>query len=256
MEGKHAVISGGAKGIGESAVRIFVRDGYKVSIMDIDLEAGNALSDDLGKNAHFIKCDMGDESNIKSAFEEAKAHFGEIDVLVNNVGINVYGTILSTTSEEWDRTMNVNLKSYFLCSKEAIPSMQKQGAGVIINISSVQAFVSQGNVAAYTTAKTALLGFTRSIAVDYSPEIRSVVICPGTIDTPMLHKAINESPDPQAVLEECNNMHLLKRIGKPDEVGELIAFAASEKGGFMTGQAIRVDGGLGIEAAGSKKAEV
>jgi NAD(P)-dependent dehydrogenase (short-subunit alcohol dehydrogenase family) len=250
---KHVVITGGAKGIGESAVRIFIREDYRVTILDIDSKAGFKLSKALGDDVLFIKCDMANEEMIKKSFSKAIAHFGEISILVNNVGIVIYGTVTTTSSEDWDLTMNINLKSYFLCSKEAIPSMQKIGKGVIINVSSVQAYISQSNVATYTTGKTALLGLTRSIAVDYAPNIRCVAICPSTIDTPMLQNALKESPDPQAVLEECNNMHLLGRIGKADEVGELIVFAASDKGGFMTGQAIRVDGGLGIKVEGSKQ---
>lgn len=250
---KHAVITGGAKGIGESAVRIFIREDYRVTILDIDSVAGSKLSQALGEDVLFIKCDMANEEMIRDSFSKAIGHFGEISVLVNNVGIVIYGTVTTTTSEDWDLNMNINLKSYFLCSKEAIPSMQKIGKGVIINVSSAQAFISQSSVAAYTTGKTALLGLTRSIAVDYSPDIRCVAICPGTIDTPMLQSALKESPNPQAVLDECNEMHLLKRIGTADEVAELIVFAASDKGGFMTGQAIRVDGGIGIKVAGSKK---
>ncbi|MEO9476015.1 MAG: SDR family oxidoreductase [Cyclobacteriaceae bacterium] len=250
---KHAIITGGAKGIGESASRIFLREGFNVSILDIDEGAGTTLAVELGKSAHYIKCDMASEEQIQSAIASAIDHFGEADVLVNNVGINPYGTVLSTSSALWDTVMNVNLKSYFLSSKEVIPSMQKIGAGVIINVASVQAFISQSNVAAYTTAKTAILGLTRSIAVDFAPNIRCVAICPGTIETPMLYEALKESPNPDEVLQECHDMHLTKRIGKPDEVGELIYFAASEKGGFMTGQAIRVDGGLGISIGGSKR---
>ena len=131
--------------------------------------------------------------------------------------------------------------------------MQKNGNGVIINVSSVQAFHSQNKVAAYTTSKTALLGLTRSIAVDYSPTIRSVAICPGTVDTPMLRMAIQESPDPEEVYIECEDMHLAKRVAKPEEIADLIVFAASEKASFITGQALRIDGGLGLSAAGSKK---
>lgn len=132
--------------------------------------------------------------------------------------------------------------------------MLEKGGGVIVNIASVQSFVSQGNVAAYTTAKTAILGLTRSIAVDYSPKIRCVAVCPGTIDTPMLREAIALSPDPEEVLQESIDMHLTKRIGTPDEVAGLIAFLCSEQAGFITGQAIRIDGGIGITIPGSKKA--
>ena len=131
--------------------------------------------------------------------------------------------------------------------------MISHGSGVVINVASVQAFLSQQKVAAYTTAKSALLGLTRSIAVDYSPTIRCVAVCPGTIDTPMLRDAIALSPNPDAVMQECIDMHLLKRIGSPQEVAELILFLCSDKASFITGQAIRIDGGLGITIQGSKK---
>ena len=125
--------------------------------------------------------------------------------------------------------------------------------GVVINISSVQAFVSQQNVSAYTTAKTAILGLTRSIAVDYAPMVRCVAVCPGTIDTPMLRDAINLSPDPASVMEECIDMHLTKRIGTAEEVAELVKYLCDDKSSFITGQSIRIDGGLGITIAGSKR---
>jgi NAD(P)-dependent dehydrogenase (short-subunit alcohol dehydrogenase family) len=179
--------------------------------------------------------------------------YGSIDVLLNNAGIQRYGNVTETAEEEWDLVMNVNLKSQYLCAKHAIPYMRQKGSGVIINVSSVQAFVSQQNVAAYTTAKTALLGLTRSIAVDYAPHIRCVAVCPGTIDTPMLRDAIALSPNPEAVMQECIDMHPAGRIGTAEEVAELISFLCSSKAGFITGQAIRIDGGLGITIAGSKR---
>lgn len=250
---KHAIITGGAKGVGAACCRVLAREGYRISIFDIDREAGRDLEQELGPSALFQNCDVSDGRQVQSAVERAIAEFGEVELLVNNAGIQLYGSITETSEEAWDRLMNINLKSFFLCSKECIPSMQRNGKGVIINVSSVQAFISQKNVAAYTTAKTAILGFTRSIAVDYSPQIRSVAICPGTIDTPLLRNALAESPDPEQVFAECEEMHLLKRVGRPEEVAELIAFAAGDKAGFMTGQAIRIDGGLGIEIAGSKR---
>jgi NAD(P)-dependent dehydrogenase (short-subunit alcohol dehydrogenase family) len=149
--------------------------------------------------------------------------------------------------------MNVNLKSIFLCCRHAIPYMREKENGVVINVASVQAFLSQPNVAAYTTAKSAILGLTRSIAIDYAPAIRCVAVCPGTIDTPMLRDSIALSPDPDEVMQECIDMHILKRIGKPEEVAELILFLCSDKAAFITGQAIRIDGGLGITIQGSKK---
>ncbi len=131
--------------------------------------------------------------------------------------------------------------------------MQQNGSGVVINVASVQAFVSQNNVAAYTTAKTAMLGLTRSIAVDYAPEIRCMAVCPGTIDTPMVRDSFDLSPDPEAVYQECINMHPLKKIGQPIDVAEIVYFLSTDKAQFFTGQAVRVDGGLGITIAGSQR---
>lgn len=250
---KHVVVTGGAKGIGASCGRVFMDDFYNITILDIDAAQGNKLADELGESCLFIVCDVSESAEIEEAITKAIDHFGEIDVLVNNVGINPYGTVTETTDQLWDRVMNINLKSHFICARECIPSMQRNGKGVVINIASVQAFVSQNKVAAYTTSKTALLGLTRSIAVDYSPTIRSVAICPGTVDTPMLRKAIQESPNPEEVYKECEDMHLTERVAQPDEVAELVSFLASEKADFITGQPIRVDGGLGIRVAGSKR---
>lgn len=249
---KTVVITGGAKGIGEACAKLFVENGWKVAILDSDKNAGISLSSQL-ENSVFLHCDVSKEVEVKSAMEDVIEKFGDISILINSAGIQRYSSVTETTEEEWDLVMNVNLKSSFLCSKHAIPSMQRIGNGLVVIVSSVQAFVTQSNVAPYTTSKTAQLGLTRSIAVDYGPEIRSVAICPGTVDTPMFRSAIEKSPDSQAVYDECVDMHLTKRIGTPEEIAELIYFLSDEKATFITGQAIRIDGGLGIMAAGSKK---
>ena len=249
---KTVLITGGAKGIGGACSRIFHRENANVVILDTD-PLGQQLAAELGNRALFIQCDVSKEAAVKQATGKAAQIFGSIDILVNNAGIQRYSSVTETSEEEWDLVMNVNLKSAFLCAKHAIPFMQKQGQGVVVNVSSVQAFISQQTVAPYVTSKTALLGLTRSIAVDYGPQIRCVAVCPGTIDTPMLRSAFELSPDPEAVYQECVDMHLVKRIGTPEEVAELILFLSGKNGGFFTGQAVRIDGGLGITIAGSKK---
>ena len=249
---KHIIVTGGVKGIGLAAVEVFVREGAKVSILDID-QSGETLEAESKGKIKFFKCNVAEAKSVEESIAKAIRNFGEVDVLVNNAGINRYATVTQTTEEVWDLVMSVNLKSAFLAAKYAIPSMQKKGSGVVINVSSVQAFVSQSQVAAYTTSKTAMLGLTRSIAVDYGPVIRCVAVCPGSVNTPMLQTAINESPNPEEVFRECEDMHLVKKIGDPKEVGEFIAFLASSKASFMTGQAYRIDGGLGVTIAGSKK---
>ena len=252
FENVKVVVTGGAKGIGGACVKAFMEGGAKVCILDID-QAGQEFADTLGDDTFFIHCDVSKEDEVKTAFRKIEKNLGAVEVLVNNAGIQRYSTVTETSEEEWDLVMNVNLKSAFLCSKYAIPMMVNNNKGCVINVASVQSFISQKNVAPYTTSKTALLGLTRSIAVDYAPNIRSVAVCPGTVDTPMFRSSIQESPNPDEVLEECNEMHLVKRICSSEEVGELITYLASDKAGFITGQAIRIDGGLGITIAGSKR---
>ena len=246
---KTAVITGGAKGIGAACAKLFFEAGANVVVLDVVTDA----SDNKDKRWLFLHCDVSSETEVKGAFESIISLFGKIHFLVNNAGIQRYGSVTETSVEEWDLVMNVNLKSLFLCSKYALPVMMQEEKGVVINIASVQAFVSQQKVAAYTTAKTAILGLTRSIAVDYSPYVRCVAVCPGTIDTPMLRDSFALSPNPDEVMQECIDMHLAKRIGTPEEVAQLVLYLCDDKASFITGQAIRIDGGLGISIQGSKR---
>ncbi len=248
-QNKTVVITGGAKGIGAATAQVFFDAGANVVVLDVTTDTSNIQNE----RWLFLHCDVSYERQVQSAFQSISHQFGSIDFLVNNAGIQRYGTVTETSAEEWDLVMNVNLKSFFLCSKYALPLLQQKGTGAIINVASVQAFLSQQNVAAYTTAKSAILGLTRSIAVDYAPNIRCVAVCPGTIDTPMLRDSIALSPDPDEVMQECIDMHLTKRIGTPEEVANLILYLCDDKAAFITGQAIRIDGGLGIMIQGSKR---
>ena len=202
---------------------------------------------------HFVRCDVAKEQQVKEAIAQGVEQFGQVNYLVNNAGIQRYSKVTETSEEEWDLVMNINPKSAFLCAKHAIPYMQKIGSGVVVNVSSVQAMLSQGNVGPYVTSKTAMLGLTRSIAVDYAPNIRCVAVCPGSIDTPMLRWGFAQSPDPEQVYQECMDMHLTGRVAQPQEIGEFIAYLCSDKASFMTGQSYRVDGGLGVMIPGSKR---
>lgn len=246
---KTVVITGAAKGIGAACTQVFYQSGANVVLLDLQ-DVDTDITDEKWLS---IRCNVSVEAEVSAAFEQIKTMFGKVDILVNNAGIQRYGTVTETSVEEWDEVMNVNLKSLFLCSKYAIPLMLEVKKGVIINIASAQAFLSQPKVAAYTTAKSAILGLTRSIAIDYAPYIRCVAVCPGTIDTPMLRDAIALSPDPNEVMQECIDMHLAGRIGTPSEVAELVVYLTDDKASFITGQAIRIDGGLGIAIQGSKK---
>lgn len=251
---KTVVITGAAKGIGASTACQFARLNAQVALLDIDVETGKNLEAHLHKNAKFFHCDVSKEASIQKTFEDIIEWQGSIDILVNNAGIQgKYLKVHETSLEEWQRIMNINLTSQFLCAKYALQNMLKKNKGVIVNVTSVQAFMSQNRVAAYTTSKSAILGLTRSIAVDYAPHIRCVGVAPGSVDTPMFRSSINESANPEAVWKECEDMHLLKKVAKPEEIASLITFLSSEGASNMTGQTIRVDGGLGVTILGSKQ---
>jgi len=249
FKNKTVVVTGAGKGIGAACAKVFFDAGANVALLDKDDDTSGIADERWFAQ----KCDVAQEQQVITAAGQVFERFKTVHYLINNAGIQRYGTVTETTANVWDEVMNVNLKSYFLCSKYFIPLIQKSGKGVIINVASVQAFVSQKNVAAYTTAKTAILGLTRSIAIDYAPAIRCIAICPGTIDTPMLRASFNLSPNPDEVLQECIDMHPIGRIGTPQEVAEVIQFMCDDKAGFITGQSIRVDGGLGITINGSKR---
>jgi NAD(P)-dependent dehydrogenase (short-subunit alcohol dehydrogenase family) len=246
-----AVVTGGAKGIGEACVQLLAKHGANVAILDIDATAGKALSSLIGANSRFYRLDVSNPECVREVFQKLRAELGPPTLLVNNAGIGHYGTVTETTNDDWDRVLNVNLKSQFLCAREAVPFMQAAGRGAIVNIASVQSFMSQRRVAAYCASKAGILGLSRALAVDYAPFIRSNAVCPGTVDTPMLAAAVEGMPDPESLLQECRDMYLLKRIAQPQEIAQLVVFLLSDLASFITGQAVRIDGGIGLEIGGS-----
>jgi len=252
FKGKVAVITGGSKGIGAATAEGFLQEGASVAVLDVDPHHPAFPPQDAERYLHIV-ADVAMAHEVSPAFENIARRFGRIDYLVNNAGIQQYASITETSEEEWDRVLGVNLKGAFLCAKHAIPVMQRTGGGVIVNVASVQSFVTQRNVAAYTTSKSALLGLTRSIALDFAPGIRCVAACPGTVDTPMFRNALKLSTDPDAILDECVHMHPVRRLATGKEVASLILYLCSDDAAFMTGQSIRIDGGVGIGIGGSMR---
>lgn len=246
-----AVITGGAKGIGRACAERFVRDGWNVAIFDRDEAAGGVLAATLGDKARFFHCDILNEPSISRAMSEAVSTFGEIGVLINSAGIQRYSKVTETTEQEWDLVLGVNLKGAFLAARHAIPSMLRGGRGCVINLASVNSLHCQKNTAPYATSKAGLLGLTRSIAVDYAPQVRAVAVCPGAVDTPMLQKALEDHPERAKLMEDLNRMHLPGRIAKAEEIADLIAYLCGDTAAFITGHEIRIDGGLGIQLGGN-----
>ena len=248
FDGKVALVTGGAMGIGLAAAKKFLELGASVAILDKDVRAGAQASAELdssGKRVRFFECDVANEESVVRTVAAAADVFGGVDLLVSNAGIQRYGDVLGTSGELWDEVMGVNLKGCYHIARAVIPRMIARGGGAIVVVASVQSFSAVANSAAYVAAKHALLGLVRAMSLDYAQKnIRVNCVCPGAIDTPMLRWAASLDANPEKVIETCNRMHPLGRIGKPEEVANAIAFLASDWASFITGTALLVDGGM------------
>jgi NAD(P)-dependent dehydrogenase (short-subunit alcohol dehydrogenase family) len=248
FQGKVAVVTGGASGIGLACSQEFAQRGAAVAVVDLNEGAGARAVEELrrqGARSEFFRVDVSKAAQAEKGTAEIVAKLGGIDILVNNAGIQRYGTVTTITEAEWDEVLNINLKSAFLMSKYAIPEMIRRGGGAIVVTGSVQSVAAQRNSAHYVVSKHAVLGLVRSLAVDYAKQnIRVNCVLPGAIDTPMLRWAANLDPHPERVIEACHRLHLVGRMGKPEEVARVIVFLASDLASFMTGSAVMVDGGL------------
>jgi len=246
LDSKVALVTGGAAGIGAGIAERFVEAGAAVAIFDINGEGARAHASRLRDKglALAIEGDVASEDAARGAVEQTVAHFGSLDVLVNNAGIEVSSPIASLNSEAWDRQLAVNLKGAFLFSKYAIPRMQGRG-GAIINISSVRAFVSYQGGVAYDSSKAALIAFTRTLALDHGKDgIHVNAICPGYIDTPMTEEWLKTVPDRNETMRQVLAVHPLGRIGTPRDIADAALFLASDAACFITGTALVVDGGM------------
>jgi len=258
FEGKNILITGGGSGIGAAAAILLAERGAGIAILDWDESAGIDTAkriEKLGGKADFARVDVADFDGVEQAVTRFAEAWGGVDSLIVSAGIQRYGTALTTSTEQWDEVLSVNLKGAWNAARATLPFLLKAGAGTIVNVSSVQALATQPNVFAYTVSKHALIGLTRSMAIDFAKQkIRVNAVCPGSIDTPMLHSAASLDKSPQSVIEACNQMHPLGRIGQPSEVAEVIAFLAHESSSFVTGAVWTVDGGLMTQLGGAPRA--
>ncbi len=249
---KIVVITGAASGIGLVTTKLLIAEGATVFMIDNN-PAGGKIAEELGGSACFYHADVANNDAVKDVFANIQKRVSHIDILVNNAGIQTYGKVTALEEKDWDRTMNVNVKSIFLCSKYGIPLMDKSESPVIINVASVKSFVCQDNEAAYVASKSAVLGLTQSIAADYAPKIRCVAVCPGAVRTPLLTDEFEkaEPAERQQLIKETESIHLLNRIAEPEEVARFILFLASDLASFATGHAYRIDGGIGVRIPGT-----
>ena len=244
LEGKVALISGGARGQGAVEARLFASEGAKVVIGDILDDLGRQVEAEIaeaGGNATYVHLDVTSESDWEDAVRTAVEGFGKLDILVNNAGILIRANIEDTTEEDWDRIMDINAKGVFLGTRAAIPAMRDAGGGSIINISSVAGLQGSPQSAAYSSTKGAVRILTKSTAIQYAKEnIRCNSVHPGIIYTDMT----SDSLDTEEGQRNWMNRVPLGRLGQSEDVANGVMFLASDESSYMTGSELVIDGGI------------
>lgn len=241
LEGKVAIITGGAQGMGAAHATLFVNEGAKVVLTDLNEEKGLKLAEDLGENAVFVKQNVASESDWAAVISKAEEAFGPVNILVNNAGITMAKSMMETTLEEYRRIVEINQVSVFLGMKAVIPSMQKAGNGSIVNISSLNGLVA--GAIGYTDTKFAVRGMTKAAAIEaahYNVRVNSVH--PGVIATPMVMQE-----DTKAAVEEFSKFIPMGRVAQPEEVSKMVLFLASDDSSYSTGSEFIIDGGLSAQ---------
>ena len=251
LSGKVAAITGGASGIGEATARLFVEEGARIAIADMDAERGRVVADEIkagGGEVIFVEARMEREAEAIAFIRRTAEHYGRLDILVNNAGMRLYQTVVEASEESWDAILGVNLKGYAFCAKAAILEMRKLGGGSIVNVASQRAFIAGGNMVQYDSTKAAVTGLTRGTALDHAPEgIRVNAVCPGPILT-RFHKrrAATAGKTLEEFAEQFGRDTMLKRPGTPREVAACILFLASNEASYVTGTCLVVDGGQSV----------
>ncbi len=247
---KTAVVTGAGLGIGRAIALAFAEQGARVVVVDVQAEAAADTVQQIeasGGQALLVLADVSKDADAARIAQEAVSAFGGIHVLVNNAGVQTYGTVVETDEATWDRTLNINLKGVYLVAKYCIPQIIASGGGAVVNIASIQGMASQPRVAAYAASKGGVIAMTRTMAIDHArDQVRVNCICPGGVDTPLMHWAIGLSTPPEqinAVIAAAGQNYPLGRIGQPEEIASAALFLASDAASFITGTSLVVDGG-------------
>ncbi len=245
LEGKRAIVTGGASGIGKAIVQMFVNEGARVIIADIDLKSAAALCSELKDKAKPFELNVTSGDNFQSLINFCEKEYKGLDVIVNNAGIGLAGKLPDTSESDWQRVIDVNLKGAFLGMKYAIPLMKKSGGGSIINISSIAALVGLVDRAVYSASKGGIIAMSRAAAIDHiDNNIRINCIAPGTVDTPWIERITQTYEDPEAAKKAMKERQPHGRLVTPDEIAAMAVYLASDESRSTIGSVMVVDGGM------------
>jgi len=237
LQGKRALVTGGASGIGKAIAEAFAAEGACVAIADRS-PAGEDVARAIGRGAFAVTVDVADEARVLDLFAHALPRLGGLDILVNNAGILIDKPLLETTAADFDRLIGVNLRGAFLVGREALRAMAARGQGRVINVASELAYLGRANGSVYCASKGGLISMTRSWAREFAPSILVNAIAPGPTDTPMLAR---EQTTPATLAKEADIP--LARLGRPEEIASVAVFLAGPGATFVTGQCISPNGG-------------
>ncbi len=244
---KIAIITGAGSGIGHEAAKLFASEGATVIVADRDLAAAERVASEIGAaggEASAHKLDVSQEAEVKAMVEKAVADHGRLDILVNNAGFGFAGTVVNTSEADWDALMAVNVKGVFFGCKHAIPVMERQGGGVIVNTASAVANVGITDRAAYVASKGAVAALTRAMAIDHvAAGIRINCVAPGTIESPYFTEIFARSPNAAELRRGLEQRQAMERLGQPIEIARAMLFLASDESSFCTGTTLTADGG-------------
>ena len=246
FEGKVALVTGGASGIGRATAQLFARERAKVLVADVDIQGGEEtvhVIKEAGGEAIFVKTDVSIPTDVEALVDKAVATYGRLDCAHNNAGIEREYTFpdLRHAEKTWDQVIDINLKGMWLSMKYEVVQMLKQGEGTIVNTSSIAGIVAVAERPAYVASKHGVIGLTKSIALEYATKgIRVNAVCPGFIDTPLMDRIYDKHPDLVGVAAEAVP---IGRAGTPEEVAEAVVWLCSDRASFVTGHTMAVDGG-------------